>query len=242
MTRRSSEAAGIDNTWSPEGWIWEPYDVVDNDYFSRMAAGVRTNRKAWRERLQLPERYFLYVGRLSQEKNLIRLLDAYRHYRTKRPEGWGLVLVGDGSQRVELEDFATANGIRNVLWCGFRQIDELPAYYALSDCFILPSTSEPWGLVVNEAMACGLPVLVSSRCGCVPELVYEEENGFSFDPYDTMALAGLLERVASLDEPRRQVMGAVSQKIISQYTPRVWAENLAKCIRGVVQGQRLEVP
>src|SRR5207247_9691952 len=137
---------------------------VDNGYFTGMAAVIRADPKWWRTRLWLPDRYFLYVGRCSSEKNLIRLLHAYRHYRKQHPEGWQLVLVGDGPQRAELEDCARASGIRDILWCGFKQIDELPTYYALSGCFILPSTSEPWGLVVNEAMACGLPVLVSSRC------------------------------------------------------------------------------
>ena len=226
----------------PEEWIWEPYDVVDNDYFSGMAAAVRTDPKRWREWLGLPDRYFLYVGRCSPEKNLVRLLQAYRGYRMKQPEGWQLVLVGDGPQRVELEDFARASSIGDVLWCGFKQIDELPAYYALSGCLILPSTSEPWGLVVNEAMACRLPVLVSSQCGCVPELVHEGENGFTFDPCDPIAMAELLGRVALLDEPQRRAMGAVSWKIISQYTPEVWAENLAKCIRAVVRGERREIP
>ena len=226
----------------PEEWIWEPYDVVDNDYFSAMATAVRANPKQWREQLGLPDRYFLYVGRCSPEKNLRGLLQAYHRYRMKQPEGWQLVLVGDGPQRAELKDWARASGIGDVRWCGFQQIDELPTYYALSGCFILPSTSEPWGLVVNEAMACGLPVLVSSRCGCTPELVHKEENGFTFDPYDTMAMAELLEQMAALDEPRRELMGAASQKIVSQYTPQVWAENLAQCIRAVVQREREEAP
>jgi glycosyltransferase involved in cell wall biosynthesis len=106
----------------------------------------------------------------------------------------------------------------------------------LSDCFILPSTCEPWGLVVNEAMACGLPVLLSNRCGCGPELVREGGNGFTFDPYDTGAIAERMRRVASLPGRRRQEMGAESRRMIARYTPPVWAENLAQCLRAVMQG------
>ena len=225
----------------PQKRIWGPYDVVDNEYFSRMSNVVRADPQLWRERLGLPDRYFLYVGRYNLEKNLFRLLDAYWRYRAKYAEGWSLVLVGDGPQRKELEAFAATRDIRDVYWYGFQQIDELPAYYALGGCFILPSTSEPWGLVVNEAMACELPVLVSRQCGCVPELVSEEQNGLTFNPYDSSSLAELLERVALLDEPTRHAMGTASQKIIALYSPQVWAEKLARCIRAVVQGERQDV-
>src|SRR5262249_59830905 len=96
---------------------------------------------------------------------------------------WKLVLLGEGEQRAKLEGLRDALGLRNdVSMPGFKQYDELPAYYGLASAFVHTSTTEQWGLVVNEAMAAGLPVLVSERCGCGPDLVREGVNGFTFDP------------------------------------------------------------
>lgn len=215
--------------------IWQPYDVVDNDYFADMAARVRDDRDHWRKRLELPQKYFLYIGRYSPEKNLLRLLQAYRLYRTKFPAGWPLVLVGHGTQRAELEHYVSNAKIQGVILRPFEQLQTLPAYYALAGCFVLPSTVDPWGLVVNEAMACGLPVIVSRLCGCGFELVTEGSNGFLFDPYDIDAVAGLLGRMSSLDEATRREMSAQSRRIISAFTPDIWAEKLAQCIRRVVR-------
>jgi 1,2-diacylglycerol 3-alpha-glucosyltransferase len=94
-----------------------------------------------------------------------------------------LVVCGDGDLRPRLHALARELGLeQRVHWPGFVQYPDLPVYYALADAFILASTIEPWGLVVNEAMACGLPVLVSDRCGCAPDLVPEGQNGFTFKP------------------------------------------------------------
>ena len=175
----------------------------------------------------------MYVGRYSPEKNLLRLLEAYGLYRQGSATKWSLVLVGDGPQRSELERFVSRSGLEGVLFKRFAPIQDLPTYYALAGCFILPSTVDPWGLVVNEAMACGLPVIVSDLCGCAPELVQEGENGFRCDPYDVGAIAALLGRMASLDANLRQNMRHISRKIISEFTPRIWANNLARCVKTV---------
>jgi 1,2-diacylglycerol 3-alpha-glucosyltransferase len=217
----------------PTHRIWQPYDVVDNDYFAVNAALVRADRGRWRKTLGLPDHYFLYVGRFSPEKNLLRLLEAYGLYRASCSAGWSLVLVGDGPQRCELERFVSRNGLEGVSFKRFAHIEELPAYYALAGCFVLPSTVDPWGLVVNEAMACGLPVIVSKLCGCVPELVHEGKNGFHCNPHETGAIAMLLGRMAALETDSLQHMGEISRKIVSEFTPGIWANNLALCITTV---------
>ena len=99
---------------------------------------------------------------------------------------------------------------------GFKQYEELPTYYASAGAFIHASTIEQWGLVVNEAMASGLPVLVSNRCGCAKDLVREGVNGFTFDPYNEEQLADLMVRIAS-DEVARYQMGARSREIIAEW-------------------------
>ena len=100
-----------------------------------------------------------------------------------------------------------------VFFPGFRQIDELPRFYAHAGAFVHASTTEQWGLVVNEAMACGLPVIVSKRVGCSRDLVVDGVNGFTFDPYDVDQLAALLARVSSPDFPLQEYGEAASRHI-----------------------------
>jgi 1,2-diacylglycerol 3-alpha-glucosyltransferase len=109
---------------------------------------------------------------------------------------------------------ATEAGPPRLFLPGFRQIRELPRFYAHAEAVILASTKDTWGLVVNEAMASGLPVLVSNRCGCAPELVREGKNGFTFDPLQVEKLAGLLSTLSAMTERERHAMGETSSKII----------------------------
>lgn len=208
------------------------YDVVDNAYFRRAAARVRANATAARERLRLPPRYFLTVARFIEKKNLSRLLRAFAAFSAAgaadrtRCEPWHLVILGDGALRPLLESEAQALGLGDrVRMPGFLQYPELPTWYALAEAFVLASTSEQWGLVVNEAMAAGLPVLVSNRCGCASDLVRAGVNGYSFDPHDVEALAGLLARIAE-DTGRRRSMGDASARLIDAWSPAVFTDNL----------------
>ncbi|MEJ2070311.1 MAG: glycosyltransferase family 4 protein [Syntrophobacterales bacterium] len=101
----------------------------------------------------------------------------------------------------------------------------------MASVFILPSSHlEQWGLVVNEAMASGLPVLVSSACGCVPELVQEGVNGFSFDPSDREGLARLMLKMSS-QEAELKTMGEASRRLIADWSPEVFAQNLFQAVK-----------
>ncbi len=100
---------------------------------------------------------------------------------------------------------------------GFKQYDELPMYYAHAKAFVHASTTEQWGLVVNEAIASGLPVIVSNRCGCVPELVREGENGFTFDPFNEQELTECLLQMSSMPEAERASLGQTSSRIATEY-------------------------
>lgn len=213
----------------PPTAIWTVPLVVDNDYFSGKSLEVREQATSWQSRLDLPQNFFLTVARLSPEKNLLRLLHAFGRYREMGGE-WSLVIVGSGPQEHQLRQVAgTAGWGASVRFAGWRQYEQLPAYYALARCFILPSLSEPWGLVMNEAMACGAPVLVSRNCGCLPELCHREINGFDFDPYDAEALAHLLLRV-SLGGLDLAAMGQASRRIIAGFTLDTWAPALRDCV------------
>jgi glycosyltransferase involved in cell wall biosynthesis len=211
------------------GRIFFGYDAVDNDYFSTRTDAIRANADETRRQLKLPLNYFLASARFVEKKNLERLLKAFAHYRTRGGK-WSLVLLGDGPLRPALEQQRDALGLRaHVLMPGFRQYDELPAYYALAGAFIHASMVEPWGLVVNEAAASGLPLLVSNRCGCAPELVRDGVNGFTFHPTDSPELAQQMEMSAAPDFPRAN-FGAASREIVAPWGPDRFAHGLAQAV------------
>ncbi len=214
----------------PPDRIWRGYNVVDNEYFGSRTEQIRRNEQVWRENLGLPEKYFLYVGRFSPEKNLIRLLRAYRIYCNKmQKQSWRLVLVGSGPQEKELRKISESLELHNVFFPGFKQIEELPYYYTLGSCFVLPSISESWGLAINEAMASGLPVLVSWKCGCAPELVHPGVNGYLFNPENEEEIAYFMHRISS-GELDLIKMGEASKRIIKNFSPETWALSLKDCI------------
>lgn len=210
--------------------IFRQYGVVDNAFFERETA---TSRERETQPSGAPEGpYFIACARLIESrKNISRLLLAYRQYRQRdQHEPWGLVICGDGDDRDFLEKMVLSHRIDGVIFTGFRQIDELAHWYAHAGCFVHPAVKEAWGLVVNEAMASALPVLVSKRCGCAYDLVREGINGYSFDPYDIEQLATLLDQMASRHAEERIAMGHASSEIISQFGPKQFAEGLCAAI------------
>ena len=174
----------------------------------------------------MPENYFLASARFIVKKNLPRLIQAYAQYRDQaetresgkqKAEIWSLVLLGDGPLKSDLCRLISDIGLQNtVLLPGFKQYDELPAFYALARAFVHASAIEQWGLVVNEAMASGLPVIVSNRCGCATDLVQEGRNGFTFDPYNVGQLAELMTRISAVGFPLPEI-GATGRNIIASW-------------------------
>jgi 1,2-diacylglycerol 3-alpha-glucosyltransferase len=215
----------------PRERIFTGYDAVDNEYFGHGSARARAQANAMRTTLGLPERYFLASARFVEKKNLLGLIEAYSCYRAHAGTNpWSLVLLGDGELRPQVEAKIAKNGLTHcVVLPDFKQYEELPAYYGLADAFVHASTVEQWGLVVNEAMASGLPLIISNRCGCALELVREGENGFTFDPCDTAALAVHMTRVAS-DNCERSGMGQRSREIVARWGPNAFAEGMSNAI------------
>ena len=214
----------------PADQIFTGYDAVDNAYFAQGAMEVRGQKSEVGSAHGLPKNYFLASARFIPKKNLAVLIRAYANYRDLRPPAsglWSLVILGDGPLKSELETLIAKLGLLDsVLLAGFKQYDELPTYYGLANAFVHASTTEQWGLVVNEAMASGLPVIVSNRCGCVAELVQEGINGFSFDPSDQAQLALRLTTMSALSVEEREKMGQASREIVRQFAPEKFGEGL----------------
>ncbi len=223
----------------PREKIWTGFDVVDNNVFSSGAAVARQDAAALRMRLNLPEKFFLFVGRFSPEKNLTRLVEAYASYRrTAGSKAWGFVLVGGGPQEELLRQHT--QGIPGVVFAGSHRSDQLALFYGLASCLMLPSVSETWGLVVNEALAAGLPVMVSHRCGCVPELVRHGLNGYVVNPFDIDGMAQTMA-VLSSTVVNLEAMGEISRQLVALYTPETWAKSLADCIDRIAASHRYRV-
>jgi glycosyltransferase involved in cell wall biosynthesis len=208
------------------------YDVVDNRHFAAGSEGVRGEPQKHRSELRLPEEYFLACARFEPKKNFRRIIEAYASYaRDLSSVAWRLVIAGDGPSRSELNGLTQSIGVADrVVFVGLRTYEELPQIYGLARVFLHASTTEQWGLVVNEAMAAGLPVLVSGRCGCAPDLVQNGRNGYTFDPYDTDELARLMSRISSMTDAKRSAMGQASREIISRWTPETFADGLTKAV------------
>jgi glycosyltransferase involved in cell wall biosynthesis len=207
------------------------YDAVDNAHFASRAAIARKDEASVRKELGLPDRYFFACARFTPKKNLVRLLQGYHQYRqTALSSPWDLVLAGSGPGGEELTAMASSLGITDsVHFVGPKSYQELPAYYGLASGFIHVSTTEQWGLVVNEAMASGLPVLVSSRCGCADNLVQDGMNGYTFDPFFTNCIAeGMRTLVAR--EKDLAAWGKNSQAIVAGWSPSRFAGGMIQAV------------
>ena len=216
----------------PGGGVFLGYDVVDNGYFEHAADQVRADGDAMRRAEGLPERYFLAISRFIEKKNFPMLLEAYAAYRKASDgEPVALLILGDGELKPLIEESVARLNLQDAVRLpGFIQYDKLPVYLALADALILPSTSEQWGLVVNEAMAAGLPVLVSERCGCAEDLVEKGGNGYPFDPENVDQLALQMQIVAA-DRQALMAMGVRSREIIARWSPTLFAESLLNACR-----------
>lgn len=169
--------------------------VVDVARFRERAALAATERDALRRSFGAAsiDHVALFVGRFVGFKRPTDLVDAV----ARLGAGWVAAYAGAGPLHDAIVRRARERGAR-IAMLGFRNQSELAASYAASDVLVLPSASETWGIVVNEAMACGLPVVVSDAAGCAPDLVDEAETGHRFACGDVAALASALERVAPL--------------------------------------------
>ncbi len=201
--------------------------AIDNERFiegSRFAPGERDALRA-RYGIERDELAVIYSGKLIERKDPMTLLRAIARMRRRAVA----VFLGDGVLREPLEQFAREHGLRAV-FAGFVNQTDLPKFYAMGDAFALPSHFDPRATVVNEAMACGLPVLITDRCGPAADIVRHGENGYVFAPGDDAALAAHLEALAR-DEAMRARMGARSREIIGTWSYREGVDGVAEALQ-----------
>jgi glycosyltransferase involved in cell wall biosynthesis len=197
-----------------------PY-AVSNEYFAQRAEAASSREEELRKELGLaPEKQvILFASKLQARKHADHLMEAYRCFIASRPpeDQPYLVIVGDGEQRAELEARTRELGLDDVRFAGFRNQSELPRFFQLADVFVLPSRHEPWGLIVNEAMAAGCPVIVSTDVGSHADLVTDGMEGCVFPVGNIASLTDALHRVFASPETAA-AMGRRAQERIRTWT------------------------
>lgn len=206
-------------------------NAVDNDYFSKICDKHRETKEELKKSKGYPKKLILFVGRLIEQKGVSDLLKAFQIISQEQPD-LGLLLVGSSEGKESYKNFCQINKIKNVFFEGFAHQEELPVYYALADVFVLPTHSDPWGLVLNEAMACRLPVISSNAAGAAYDLVINGVNGYIVRAGDIQQLTHYLKDILS-DEQKRTAMGQMSLSIINDYSPQKCAEGVIRAIKEI---------
>lgn len=169
-----------------------------------------------------PEPSFLYVGRYVEVKGIDLLVAAYREYRKRSESPWKLICIGTGKMQSALEN---QDGISDI---GFIQPSELPGHMKAASCFILPSVQEPWGVVLHEAGASGLPLICSDAVGAAVHLLQDGYNGLLFQSGNIGHLVECMTRLSDLSEESLGKMGERSFELSRQFTPATWSDTLVQ--------------
>lgn len=220
----------------PDSSIYPAPNAVDNAFFAAAAAHARANSDALHATLHLPNRYFLFVGRLVEAKGVFELLEAYAKLNPALRSSVGLVVVGDGPARATLERRAAQISLGTIHFAGFAQKEDLPPFYALADALVFPTHSDTWGFVVNEAMACSCPVIASDIAGCVPDLVEDGQTGKIVPARSASQMAQAMEYLAVHDDVRRGMASQSAQRIAA-YSPEACAQGIAKAVLACLSAQ-----
>ena len=216
-------------------------DVVDNDFFSRHAQFAAKRSREIRKELNLPEKYFIFVGRFIKRKGIETLLQAFQLYRKEAgPAAWDLVLVGDDVESTEYT--FKVKKMEGVHFVGAQFGETLCAYYGLASAMILPSDIETWGLVVNEAMACRLPVIASSGCGAARALIDEGKNGWMFEPRDYHRLSQLMKEVTFLPSDELKFVGELAFRTIQSYSLDTFAAGVLSMLSMTQRSKKMLLP
>lgn len=189
----------------PQAIIEKPFDVVDNEHFLNA-------------QIYEPEGYLLCMARLIKEKNIPEFILALSQIQDIiRKKNTSVIIVGAGEEyeiiNLLIENNNVSDFVKIISW---KSYNEIPALYHQASALILPSISDTWGLVVNEAMAAGLPILLSKNCGCTLDLLLEGENGLSFSP-SCGDIARAIKQYLEISSEQKRAMGARSKAIIAYY-------------------------
>ena len=203
----------------PEGKLFEFAYSWGYEALLGVSDNLKSQKRQLRAELGIPEDTYLilFCGRLSREKGTFDLLEAFGRITSPKK---ALVFVGDGELKARLGEHIADHDLDGVHFAGFQDRVELLKYYAISDVLVLPSSHEPWGMVVNEAMCFGIPIIVSEQVGAGLDLVLEGYNGYVFPKGDVEALVNAFNHLMGLPEEEQLAMGGRSKEMIEKWTQK----------------------
>lgn len=195
--------------------------AIDNERFSNQIDGnlsFREESLTWRRELSISDHtcIFLYAGKLQGLKNPELLIRSFLRLKSNYKDVF-LVMVGNGELENQLKE-KYSNEIdfqKYIQFLPFQNQSMMPVIYRLGDVYVLPSNSETWGLAINEAMACGRPVIASDKCGAAADMIKENENGFIFKAGDENDLYNCMKKMVNADLVS---MGASAQETVQHFS------------------------
>jgi glycosyltransferase involved in cell wall biosynthesis len=216
-----------------EDKIFMGWNSIDNSHFEAKSRISDHEKDRLKAQLKINTRMvILYVGQLIERKGIHDLFDAFSLLK-KQTTDVTLLIVGSGKEEPALKKRVLEEGIPDVVFSGYIDYDQLPKYFGLSDVFVLPSSEEVWGLVINEAMACGLPVITTNKVGASVDLVKDGVNGFVIKAKAPLELCDVMRKVVT-DESLRLKMADSSRVIIRNLTMADTAQGVKRAVTFVL--------
>jgi glycosyltransferase involved in cell wall biosynthesis len=225
------DASAMANRYGlPSDRTWKVTQSINLSLYSQALTMSQEECDKRRRFLGLHGCTFIYVGRLDKNKGLEYLI---RSFQTLEGEGLDvyLLIVGDGPHEDQIKKMAS--NLKNVFFTGFVQASELPPWYAISNVFVFPTLGDPNGVVVEEAMAAGLPVISTSNAGDITMRIRDGENGFIVPPFDAVSLGDRM-RIMALDRSLRMVMRDSAIVSSKSYSMNRYASDFERLISGVL--------
>jgi len=218
---------------APDNRIVYVAHVIDEQHFATLSTKARQEKDTLKNGLGLRGTVFIYVGRFLKLKGVNYLLEAFAQVQRCSTSEVSLLLVGDGPEEDTLRKRSRELGIRNIVFAGFQQKIDLPRYYAGSDIFVFPTLGDTYGLVIDEAMACSLPIISTSAVGEIRDRVEDGANGYIVPAEDSTILAERMLRLAQ-DPALRARMGEISIGKVVGHTPEKWAEDFEEIVQEIL--------
>ncbi len=225
----------IDGLWLPSEHYYNEYSNLDRQktVFFTGYNTIDNQLFKFKSQRELNHKVIICVARFVPIKNLNNLIKAWKLVETRVPD-YKLVIIGDGPEFERLNKLGTNLGVKTVLFLGAIPNTDIPTYFFNANAFILPSLSESWGLVVNEAMAAGLPVLLSKRINANESLLEEGINGFSFNPLSISEMTDKILTYLNTDDETKKQMSQNSLKIINSMSYEVMGSILLKALPEII--------
>jgi len=217
--------------------IFMARNTVDIDHFRRVSQLTRKDRCEIKQSQGIRTRkLILYVGQLIEKKGVKYLVEAYSQLR-KEYDDVGLLILGYGYKKQELKKLCQSQNVPDVYFVDHVEIDEMPKFYGIADLFVLPSRQDIWGLVLNEAMACGLPVITTKKVGASVDLVREGINGWIVAEENPAELYEAIKKIV-VNSSLRQKMGQESSRIIQRFDIDSAVNGFLSAVEYVISGNK----